>query len=302
MKLWILTSLIWVCRADRTADIGTISEPPRVSLYPSSINVSVDELNSAVCPSGCRPLISFENDEISGEFDCEVPLANRESPGSLISDSIQRSLVQPLFGIDLEGSYYTNSVMDGRYLRCGYSEFPYENMLLKGGIDCDRVFPYLCVCNRAEPEDPYMDPIKIRSSESNFSQGRVGYDGGILTIYVEGWYLTWPNRTYRYLMEGEKINGTSVEFSKDSETFSFFQIDENGDMEHEIGDRFGWNGTAFVSPKRTVLEIAGNGTFASTRCGPISGEFSCLITVSVNETVAFARERGYFFVRDMIVG
>ena len=212
---------------------------------------------SAVCDVGCRALISFPDDEIVGNFGCNIELVRNSEPHAIVSESVQRALLQRSFApLEIRGRFRTNSFVDGWYTACGTTEFV-SDMLLDGPIDCDSILPWLCVCPLNSLNEMKSHPIKIRTTDVNLGIGRLGYRNGTFTVYEAGTYLvnSATNRTYVSFKINDTVSGVDAMEMVHARNQTFMQINENGGVDYEIGARFRWNGTHLIIPWSGVWEV-----------------------------------------------
>lgn len=236
---------------------SALSTAARFHLVVSNSSLRFSQLTraTAVCDVGCRALVSFPDDEIIGNFNCDVQLVRGSEPYAIISDSVQRALLQRSFvPIEVKGRFRTNSFVDGWYAACGTTEFV-SDMLLDGPIDCDSILPWLCLCPLRSKAETH--PIKIRTSNVNLGIGRLGYRNGTFTVYEAGTYLvnSATNRTYRAFQINDIVSGVDAMEMVHARNQTFMQINENGEVDYEIGAAFQWNGSHLVIPWSGTWEV-----------------------------------------------
>jgi hypothetical protein len=251
--LLFLLYLLFVCstNADRTC------------LVPS---------NTTTCPEGCRLLRSADGAEIVGEFTCadgDVRLC--VSPYTVIAASVQRALQEPVWELpDAAGlhDYRVDSAGDGWHVPCARTDFSGsagDHLLDSVACSADLAEEwYTCVCPAVEEAEVEETSIKVRTTNASYALGHsLGYaagvstnDPGVFTSYLSGWFTlsSASTRDLVLLTAGEQVEGHALESADFLRNYTVLQV-VDGDVEHEVGASFGWNGTSLVIPSHSLWEF-----------------------------------------------
>jgi hypothetical protein len=246
-------------------------------------------------------LLSTSETEIIGEFMCmDGSIRDCSAPYALVSDSIQRALIEPSFKKpNISGRYRVDTDGDGWYAgECMSTTFQNEKLL--DSSSCIGNEEYVCVCPITETEN--TDPsLKLRYENVTYTLGHgLGYDNGTFVIYQAGYYTvsSETNRTIQWIGSGESIQASCIESADFSSNYTLIQI-VNGTIEHQVGTQFNYSGTEIVIPWRSIWEFVGeNLTFVhddDKACGPTW----CAYWFEENQVISVSNSTT-FFLRDIL--